>query len=82
MTIRLAQSILKYVEQVVRTLRSFYDYRKAVELRHKSWSENKDQVTALFEENRASGVLIAFTYRPYRKCFANFSSGGLLLDFH
>ena len=81
MTIRLAQSILKYVEQVVRTLRSFYDYRKAVELRHKSWSENKDQVTALFEENERA-VLIAFAYRPYRKCFANFSSGGLLLDFH
>ena len=46
------------MENVERTLRSFYDYPKAVELRHKSWSENKDQVRALFEENRASGVLI------------------------
>jgi uncharacterized protein YecE (DUF72 family) len=46
------------VEQVQNTLRWFYDYPKAVELRHKSWSENKDQMRALFEENRASGVLI------------------------
>ena len=46
------------MEQVQNTLRWFYDYPKAVEVRHKSWSENRDQVRALFEENRASGVLI------------------------
>jgi hypothetical protein len=35
------------VEQVQNTLRSFYDLSKAVEVRHKSWSEN----TYTFEEN-------------------------------
>jgi uncharacterized protein YecE (DUF72 family) len=45
------------VETVEHTLRWFYDYPKVVELRHKSWSEH-GQMRALFEENRAGGVLI------------------------
>jgi uncharacterized protein YecE (DUF72 family) len=36
---------------VERTLRSFYDYPKAVELRHKSWSERNPQMRALLEEH-------------------------------
>jgi uncharacterized protein YecE (DUF72 family) len=46
------------MENVERTLKSFYDYPKAVELRHKSWSERSPDMRALLEENRASGVLI------------------------
>lgn len=46
------------IEKVERMLRSFYDYPKVVELRHKSWSENSTALKALLEENRASGVLI------------------------
>jgi uncharacterized protein YecE (DUF72 family) len=44
--------------QLQETLRWFYDYPKAVELRHKSWSEEDDALQALLQENRASGVLI------------------------
>jgi uncharacterized protein YecE (DUF72 family) len=44
-------------EKVERTLRAFYDYPKAVELRHNSWSESPE-IKTLLEENRASGVLI------------------------
>jgi len=39
-------------------LRWFYDYPKAVELRHKSWNENNTEIQSLLFENRASGVLI------------------------
>jgi len=44
--------------KVESTLRWFYDYPKAVELRHKSWQERSSEVKALLLENRASGVLI------------------------
>jgi uncharacterized protein YecE (DUF72 family) len=46
------------IEQVQATLRRFYDYPKAVELRHKSWTENSAAVAVLLVENCASGVLI------------------------
>ncbi len=46
------------MERLQQTLRWFYDYPKAVELRHKSWSENDNAVKELLQENRASGVLI------------------------
>jgi uncharacterized protein YecE (DUF72 family) len=46
------------IEQVQATLRRFYDYPKAVELRHQSWSENSDVIAALLIENRAGAVLI------------------------
>jgi uncharacterized protein YecE (DUF72 family) len=46
------------MEQLQQTLRWFYDYPKAVELRHKSWGEDNDALQALLEENRASGVFI------------------------
>jgi len=46
------------LEKVQETLRRFYDYSKVVELRHKSWSENDEQLKALLAENRASDVLI------------------------
>src|ERR1041384_1462404 len=46
------------MEKVQETLRRFYDYPKVVELRHKSWSENSDQLNNLLVENRASNVLI------------------------
>ena len=46
------------VERVEKTLRSFADLPKVVELRHNSWSENNDQVKSLLEGNRASTVLI------------------------
>jgi len=46
------------LEKVQSTLRKFYDYSKVVELRHKSWSENNEQLKALLTENRASDVLI------------------------
>lgn len=46
------------MEKLERTLRWFYDYPKAVELRHKSWNERSADIKALLLENRASGVLI------------------------
>ncbi|HEY7163651.1 MAG TPA: DUF72 domain-containing protein [Candidatus Binatia bacterium] len=46
------------MEKVAATLRWFYDYPKAVELRHKSWSEHQEELADLLEENRASDVLI------------------------
>jgi uncharacterized protein YecE (DUF72 family) len=46
------------MEQVQATLQRFYDYPKAVELRHQSWSENSAAIAALLIENRASAVLI------------------------
>jgi uncharacterized protein YecE (DUF72 family) len=46
------------LEQLEATLRMFYDYRRAVEFRHKSWSENRAETTRLLEEYRASEVLI------------------------
>ena len=46
------------LEKVQNTLRWFYDYPKAVELRHKSWNENNAEIESLLLENRASGVLI------------------------
>jgi uncharacterized protein YecE (DUF72 family) len=46
------------LEIVQNTLRRFYDYPKAVELRHKSWNENNAELESLLLENRASGVLI------------------------
>ena len=46
------------LEKVQNTLRWFYDYPKAVELRHKSWNENNAEMESLLLENRASGVLI------------------------
>jgi uncharacterized protein YecE (DUF72 family) len=44
-------------EKVERVLRAFYDYPKVVELRHNSWNE-RPEIRALLEDNRASGVLI------------------------
>ena len=46
------------IEKVEKTLRSFYDYPKVVELRHQSWSDERSQMITLLEDNRASGVLI------------------------
>ncbi|MEX0803072.1 MAG: DUF72 domain-containing protein [Candidatus Binatia bacterium] len=46
------------LQNIERTLRWFYDYPKAVELRHKSWSERSLELRGLLDENRASGVLI------------------------
>jgi len=47
------------LEKVQETLRRrFYDYPKVVELRHKSWSENNEELKTLLAENRASDVLI------------------------
>ncbi|HKY07033.1 MAG TPA: DUF72 domain-containing protein [Candidatus Binatia bacterium] len=46
------------LEKVESTLRWFYDYPKAVELRHKSWTEEAPALRALLVDNRASGVLI------------------------
>jgi uncharacterized protein YecE (DUF72 family) len=40
------------------TLKWFYDYPKVVELRHKSWSENRDDASRLLLDYRASEVLI------------------------
>jgi len=40
------------------TLRWFYDYPKAVEMRHESWSEHAAELKSLLNENRASNVLI------------------------
>ena len=46
------------IEKIESTLRSFYDYPKVVELRHKSWGEKNLEIKALLMESRASGVLI------------------------
>jgi uncharacterized protein YecE (DUF72 family) len=46
------------IANLERTLRSFYDYPKVVEVRHKSWSERNSDLNAVLEQNRASGVLI------------------------
>ena len=46
------------LEELEKTLKWFYDYPKVVELRHKSWSENRDDTARLLEEYRASEVLI------------------------
>ena len=46
------------LEDLEKTLRWFYDYPKVIELRHKSWSENRSNTSRLFEEYRASEVLI------------------------
>jgi uncharacterized protein YecE (DUF72 family) len=46
------------IEGVERTLQVFYDYPKAVELRHNTWSERGPEIRALLEANRASSVLI------------------------
>jgi uncharacterized protein YecE (DUF72 family) len=46
------------MDKVEAALRRFYDYPKAVELRHKSWTENGPGLRALLEGNRASVVLI------------------------
>ena len=46
------------VESVERTLRAFADYPKVIELRHKSWSENRADNNALLRENRTSEVFI------------------------
>ena len=35
------------LEKVQNTLRRFYDYPKAVELRHKSWTENSAEMESL-----------------------------------
>ena len=43
------------LEKVQDTLRRFYDYPKAVELRHRSWNENSVEVEPLLLQNRASG---------------------------
>jgi uncharacterized protein YecE (DUF72 family) len=41
-----------------KNLRSFYDYPKVLELRHRSWSEHRGDISRLLEEYRASEVLI------------------------
>ncbi|HWP59652.1 MAG TPA: DUF72 domain-containing protein [Candidatus Acidoferrales bacterium] len=46
------------VERLSGTLRAFADYPKAVELRHRSWSDKLGQTRALLEEHGASWVLI------------------------
>ena len=46
------------LEDLEKTLRWFYDYPKVIELRHRSWSENRETAGRLFEEYRASEVLI------------------------
>src|ERR1043166_1553347 len=46
------------VESVETTLRAFADYQKVIELRHKSWSENRCDNNALLRENRTSEVFI------------------------
>ena len=52
------------LESVQNTLRRFYDYPKAVELRHKSWNENNAEIESLLLENRASDVLTNLNSRP------------------
>jgi uncharacterized protein YecE (DUF72 family) len=46
------------MENIQKVLRSFYDYNKVVELRHKSWGEEGAEIKQLLEEYRASEVLI------------------------
>jgi uncharacterized protein YecE (DUF72 family) len=46
------------LEQLAETLKWFYDYTKVIELRHKSWSENRDDTRRLLQEYRAGEVLI------------------------
>jgi uncharacterized protein YecE (DUF72 family) len=46
------------IESIEKVLRSFYDYNKVVELRHKSWGEEGTEVKRLLEDYRASEVLI------------------------
>lgn len=46
------------MDKVEKTLRVFYDYPKAVELRHESWSFANSEIKSLLENHRASGVLI------------------------
>jgi uncharacterized protein YecE (DUF72 family) len=48
----------KNIESIEKVLRSFYDYNKVIELRHKSWGEEGAEVKRLLEEYRASEVLI------------------------
>jgi uncharacterized protein YecE (DUF72 family) len=46
------------IESIEKVLRSFYDYNKVVELRHKSWGEEGAEIKRLLENYRASEVLI------------------------
>jgi uncharacterized protein YecE (DUF72 family) len=46
------------LEELEKILKRFYDYPKVVELRHQSWSENRDDIASLLQEYRASEVLI------------------------
>ena len=46
------------LDQVAATLQAFAAYPRVVELRHKSWSENDDQLRALLEDHRAGEVVI------------------------
>jgi uncharacterized protein YecE (DUF72 family) len=46
------------IDKLDRTLRSFAEYPKAVELRHRSWSDRAEQTKALLQEHDASLVLI------------------------
>lgn len=46
------------MDKMEKTLQVFYDYPKAVELRHKSWSYADPEIRSLLQYHRASGVLI------------------------
>lgn len=46
------------VEKLRWTLRAFKDYPKAVEVRHRSWSDEFNETKSVLEEFRASWVLI------------------------
>jgi uncharacterized protein YecE (DUF72 family) len=46
------------LDELEKTLKRFYDYPKVVELRHKGWSENRDNASRLLLDYRASEVLI------------------------
>jgi uncharacterized protein YecE (DUF72 family) len=46
------------IESSEKVLRSFYDYTKVVELRHKSWGDEGAEIKKLLEDYRASEVLI------------------------
>jgi len=46
------------IDKMERTLRSFAEYPKAVELRHKSWSDKMGDTRALLREHSATLVLI------------------------
>ena len=68
------------VEKLASTLRSFSEYPKAVELRHRSWSDAGEKTKAFLEEHKASCVLIdepkfASSIRQ------SFESGGDMLYF-